>query len=372
MKTLMQVLLMMSLILTRTPVAFADTAGGSAGAILVSFAAAKGAESVAINALDKMELEEWKDERSLTTAVLGDTCGIYYEARVIGDVRYNYLWLTLKNNNSSLRSFNPIAVEFKFSSGVERRPDLFRFNEVFFEPSRLYNMILPFPAKKDFKNQQSLEVTVPFSNEGKRCDIPIKLVRNPKIPDTLNSTASGNILDMEVSYGTSSTSGNLAEVIGKNGSAMSFNFLVYGPSNGGLYFGVRNYGQVQLSSAVVSQESYLTTWQARTSEYYIGYTHRFILNQNSSAFLRGGIGGMTLSIINEGNTQIDQFSANTLDLQAGYQRFFSRVKAGIWRGNYYWGASLSDSLLYSAKAMKNGTKYDGTAVSAMLTIGVGI
>jgi hypothetical protein len=372
MKTSIQVLLIMSMILAQSQTAFADSAGGAAGAILVSFAAAKGAESVAVNALERMELDEWKDERSLTTAVLGDTCGFYYEARVIGDVRYNYLWLTLKNNNSTQRSFSPIEVEFKFSSGIERRPDLFRFNEVFFESSRLYNMILPFPAKEDFKNQQSIDVTVPFYGEGKKCDIPIKLVRNPKVPDTLRGTVSLDALDMEVTYGTSYISGNLGDVIGKNHSVMSFNFLVYGPYGGGLYLGFRSYDQTQISNAVAAQESFPPIWQARASEFYIGYVHRFVLNQDSTAFVRGGIGGMTLSILNEDSTKQDHFSAGTIDLQAGYQRFFNRVKAGIWRGNYYWGASFADSLTSAEKAMKNGTKYDGNAVSAMLTIGVGL
>ena len=168
MKTFMRCLLVLSSLVPLSQSAIASSAGDAAGAILVTFASAKGMQSLAANSLEQLELAEWKDDRAQSTAILGDSCGFNYEARMIGDLRDNYLWLTLKNNNATQRSFNPIEVEFKFSDGIERRPDLFRFNEVFFEPGRLYNMILPFPSKEDFKGQQSLEVVVPINGEGKK------------------------------------------------------------------------------------------------------------------------------------------------------------------------------------------------------------
>jgi len=351
--------------------AWAGGGADGAGAILVSFVAAKGVSAIGVNALETLELEEWRDERSRTTAVLGDACGFYYEARVIGDLTSNYLWLSLKNNNPTTKSFNPIEVEFKFSDGIERRPDLFRFNEVFFEPGRLYNMILPFPAKEDFKNQQSLGVTIPLYGEGKKCELPLQLVRNPKVPDTLKSTVTSTILEADVSAGGASISGNLRHLLGTGSSLSSFNFLLYGSSTGGLYFGFRSYNDKTLSQDIATQEAYAAQWQARMTEFYFGYAHRFIVSRDTAWFLRGGIGGASLMISDEGHTVQDRFSASTLDLQAGYQSFFNRQKAGLWRGNYYWGLQLHNSYVFTRETMKNGTRYDGNALSALVMIGVG-
>lgn len=372
MKTLMKNFILTMLVLGTSQQALANSAGDAAGAILVSFAAAKTIQSLGVNSLERMELAEWKDDRTGTTAILGDSCGFYYEARIIGDVRDNYLWVTLKNNNTTQRSFNPIEVEFKFSDGVERRPDLFRFNEVFFEPGRLYNMILPFPSKEDFKNQQSLNVVVPFYGDGKKCVIPLKLVRNPKVADTLNSTASMDMLSIDMSYGVSNISGNMKKIIGDSRSVLGLNMNFYGPTGGGLYLGFRTYDSVAVNSELATAEALPASWNIQASEFFIGYTHRFIISQDSVWYLRGGIGGINLSLLADNNNQQDRYNASIFDLQAGYQHYFSRVKSGIWMGNYYWGVHLNDSIMYSSKTMKNGTKLDGNAAAVSVMIGVGI
>lgn len=346
--------------------------GDAAGAILVTFATAKGMESLAVDSLEQLELEEWKDDRSQSTAILGDTCGFVYEARMIGDLRDNYLWLSLKNNNTTQRSFNPIEVEFKFSDGIERRPDLFRFNEVFVEPGRLYNMILPFPSKEDFKGQQSLDVTVPFYGEGKKCVLPLKLIRNPKVQDTMKSTSSQNILEMDVGFGGSNFTGNLAKAFETSHSVTHLNMAIYGAKNGGMYFGFRAYGSENINSQLAAAEGYGTDWHSNVSEFYIGYTHRFVHEQDLMSYLRFGIGGASIRVTNDLYVNQDSLSASTLDFQWGFQRFFSRIKSGIWLGNYYWGAGLNGSHLFTSKTMKNGTKFDGGAGSALVFIGVGM
>lgn len=371
-KYMLQLFLSVALLFGFSGPARAGSGADGAGAILISFVAAKGVTAIGMNALESLELEEWRDERSRTTAVLGDTCGFYYEARVIGDLTGNYLWLSLKNNNPTTKSFNPIEVEFKFSDGIERRPDLFRFNEVFFEPGRLYNMILPFPAKEDFKNQQSLNVTIPLYGEGKRCELPLKLLRNPKVPDTLKSTLTLTLLEADVSAGGTLISGNLQRLLGKGSSTSSFNFLLYGSPNSGLYFGFKTYNDKALSADLATQEGYASDWQARMAEFYFGYAHRFIVTRDTTWFLRGGIGGASLMISDAGHSVQDRFGSSTFNLQGGYQSFFSRQKAGIWRGNYYWGLQLQNSYVFASEAMKNGTKFDGNALSALVMIGVGL
>lgn len=371
MKTLLNNFLVLASLVSFTQPALAG-AGDAAGAILVTFATAKGMESLAVDSLERMELDEWKDDRSQTTAILGDACGFNYEARMIGDLRDNYLWLTLKNNNSTQRSFNPIEVEFKFSDGVERRPDLFAFTEVFFEPGRLYNMILPFPSKEDFKEQKSLDVTVPLNGEGKLCILSLKMVRNPKVQDTVKTTSSLDVLDMDIGVGGGSFSGNLGKGFGSGQSVASLNLMLYGPRNRGLYLGFRSYGRNKIASEVAATEGYPTDWYTEASEFYIGYTQRFVHDADLMSYFRLGIGGATIRVLNSGYSSQDFVSSSIFDFQLGFQRFFSRVKSGIWLGNYYWGAAINGSYLYSEKTMKNGTKYDGGTGTGLVFIGVGL
>lgn len=372
MKTLFKYLLVAASLVSLSQPAVAGGAGDAAGAILVTFATSKGMQSLAVNSLEQVELDEWKDDRSQTTAILGDACGFVYEARMIGELRDNYLWLSLKNNNPTQRSFNPIEVEFKFSNGIERRPDLFRFNEVFFEPGRLYNMILPFPSKEDFKEQQSLEVTVPFYGEGKRCVLPLKLIRNPKVPDTIKSTASMNILDMDLGVGATGFSGNLGKAFGSAHSVTTLNMMLYGPRNKGMYFGFRSYSDSKINSEVVTAEGFAADWRAHVSDFYIGYAQRFVHNADLNSYVRIGLNSGSVRITNANNVNQETFHNSGLDLQLGFQQFFSRVKAGIWIGNYYWGGALNGSAFFGTEPMKNGTKFDGNTASALLFIGVGI
>lgn len=372
MKNILVLLLLALSITTQAVTSRADSAGNAAGAILISFAAAKGMQSVGVNALERMELEEWKDERSQSTTVLGDTCGFYYEARLIGDARYNYLWVTLKNNNSLQRSLNPIETEFKFSNGIERRPDLFRFYDVFFEPGRLYNMILPFPAKEDFKNQQSLTVNIPLYGEGKRCDVPVRLVRNSNRPDSIRSTVSQTMVDVNLSIGGAAVSGDLGNVLKKNLSMTSIVMTMSSPEGGGLYLGARFYENSNPSNDLAAREGYLTNWNIQASEFLFGYQKRFALKMDSSAYIRVGFGGVSLNVANEDFGSEQRHSGSALDLQAGYQKLFKKVKSGVWMGSYFWSAGITNSFVFGREPMKNGTKYDGNMFSALVSVGVGI
>jgi len=127
-----------------------------------------------------------------------------------------------------------------------------------------------------------------------------------------------------------------------------------------------------VNSQVATTEGFATDWRSNVSEFYIGYSHRFVHNADLNTFARLGLGGATIRIANDSNVNQETFSSGIVDLQLGFQHTFSRVKAGIWFGNYYWGAAVNASHFTGSEPMKNGTKFDGSTGSGLLFIGVGL
>lgn len=364
--------LYLAFLITVSTVQASADGGDVAGAIIVSFVAARGLSGMQMDSLEALELPEWKEKRSQSTAELGNACGFQYEARLIGNARANFLWLSLKNLGEVEKSYNPIDTEFVFSDDTRRRPDLFRFDKVYLESGRLYGIILPFPDKENFAQQSKVTINFIVEEKRKPCSISIEMIRNPEVADTLTTTTTLNLFDMSAHVGRYNLSGDLADIGKQDGTFGGFNMNFFGRDYHGVYFSFYSYEQSKISNEYANKYNVAINSKLSLYSFNLGYTYRHFFKKNLQLYASLGIGALSGAVDDDLTDSRKELEGRGLiDLGLGYRYTFARVRSGPWIGNYFGGVDGHYFITNKVRDTESKPIPAGSGGSLGLHIGLG-
>lgn len=350
-------------------------ANGSTDAVaqtLVMFGAAKTMGHVTLQGLRAMELPDWQDSKTGVTSEMNAACGVALETRLLGNNRQNYIFLAVRNGSEEEKILRSEDIIFKFSNGRERRALLDDYQHVEIKSGWQYVFILPLPAKSDFKDQTSLNVSFPLNTKNKTCSIEAKLLRNPEAPDRLQSYTRATTMDLVMHLGMAQLNDDNSKLsTSKSTSIFGFDWDFTGINWGG-YISYKTIYLTQLNPTLSATESIPSGYQSNVSVGSIGVLYRVLHTESSYFIARFGYGGGSYIFRNgTNNSGSISYSASAMQFALGWRHYFARVDRGFWIGDYSWGVNLQNDYIYSTK-MSGGSTVGGNIPSLTLSIGVGI
>lgn len=349
--------------------AYCDDSAKAAATILVLFGAAKGAEAAYEDGAWNQELVDWKDPNTGITSEVVEQCHMLIEARLLGVNRYNSLVLIAKNLGDEIK-FKPGIVEFEFENGVTRRADVELSDERTLQKDKKYIIVLPFPRKDDFKDQNKITVKAQFDDGKGPCVSTLNFDRPKEVPSSIVTYTRLTTLEVEFYYGTTSLSGNLSDS-GKNSlPTFSTGINIIGARHG-MYFSTVSSNSTAAPAKYLQAASITGAGTVSNSSMDLGYINRQILDRNKNILLKIGLGVYRLLLKSTSDkSNYTSFDATSLQLQAQYNYFFAQVDRGFWRGDYgiYFGVDghwIPDGTI-------DDNKFDGIATSLFAGLKVGI
>lgn len=130
------------------------------------------------------EATDWQDATK-STSVLGKTCGLLIETKLLRGQRHNYMFVGVSNSLSQPVHLMWNKMEFRFGSGKLRIPDISTEKNMQELKSGWYVWgLVPFPKKQDFKNETSVALRLPIvqSNASTPCVMESHHVRDKNQP----------------------------------------------------------------------------------------------------------------------------------------------------------------------------------------------
>lgn len=348
-----------------------DSAAAAAATVLLLFGAARGAEHSIYSGRWPNELGDWKSPQTQITAEIVEQCNFLIEGRLLGTNRFNMLMLITKNLEKEVK-IKPQDVEFEFESGLVRRGQVDLDTEYTIKKDGKYIIIIPFPRKDDFENQNKLNVSIPFSMDNKPCTAKLAFDRPKEVTPLISTYTRMVTLDTELAYGIGVNRGNLKKYLGEESRMFRLQMNLIGQSQHGSYFG---FGTT--SDNTIKQEDWadstLTAAEPKASMFFfdMGYLHRKILTKKSFFYYRVGLEFAGLTV--RDNIVADQrYHENGVGIHAQllYNRTFAQVDHGIWMGDYSWTFGLDGRHIFSGDIGKDNFKGSQLGVLGSLSVGI--
>lgn len=134
------------------------------------------------------ELEGWQDPASMSTSKMSSQCGVLSEVKLIGDSRFNFIFIGIVNNSKSDVRLNRVDIKAVFAGGRERvliGPNGKTYEDI---KSNWYTWgFASFPNKVDFKDQDFVKVTIPLELANKTpCNLEVTFERNIQAPANID------------------------------------------------------------------------------------------------------------------------------------------------------------------------------------------
>ena len=164
--------------------------------------------------------------------------------------------------------------------------------------------------------------------------------------------------------------GALAELTDKTGSLAAFHFRVFGRPNHGMYFSAKFFDERKINPQPAADIGLDTSWDVGRSFWSIGYNYRHIIDRDHNFIWGLGLG----SFLIQARKESDHFKiadVSVIETAIGYRHIYLRKKAGLWKGNYYWGVDLAALGVTNDKESRGGIKTEGHALGATVSLGIG-
>lgn len=153
------------------------------------------------------ELEDWKDQLTETTARLYSQCNVSYEVRILGNNRINVAYITMSNNSAQSITVKPSRIYLNFDSGKRRLPYYpIEVSDQEVKAGWKVSLLIPFPKKTDFKDEDGLTIEVPLFDESgaeKECKLLGKLERDTTKEQPVRSYTRASTFDFVIGAGVS-------------------------------------------------------------------------------------------------------------------------------------------------------------------------
>lgn len=364
----MKYLIALSLLLSQ--VSQANDSAAAAATVLLLFGAARGAEHHIYSGRWPNELGDWKSQQTQVTAEIVEQCNFLVEGRLLGTNRFNMLMLITKNLEKEVK-LKPQDIEFEFENGVVRRGQVDLDTEYTIKKDGKYIIVIPFPRKDDFANQNKLSIAIPFTAEGKDCVGKLVFDRPKEVTPLISTSTRMTTLDTELSIGTASNSGNLKKYLGDQSGLFRLQINVIGQNQHGGYFGfgAPNENDVEPSDLATTGLP-ITTAKASMTYFDFGYAYRQILARRSFIYYRAGVAFNSLRIRDEvGDTGFNE-SGSGIHGQILYSRTFAQVDHGVWMGDYTWNVGFDGRYIFSGDIGKDNFTGSQLGIIGSLTVGL--
>ncbi|HCM41555.1 MAG: hypothetical protein A2Z97_08600 [Bdellovibrionales bacterium GWB1_52_6] len=270
------------------------SSAAATSAAVIGTAAAVG--SVSYRNWLTFELKDWKDSATQTTSQLTRQCDMDTEVRLLGNARYNLLYVAIKNGTKLPYLVRPGRIRFVFSNGRERMPSFpFQNQSLELKPGITSGGTIPFPSKWEFENQDSVSAVIPlFSAEDKEfCTITVNASRPEGVPQQTSSFTEYTTLDYSFEFGTSLLrTGDPGSTLSAGKFTFGLSFYIYPWVNHGMNFGlgIENMGNqgdpiLNSISGSYSSGSLNSFWGQ------FGYSHRRFLSRRTQLIYDIDLGG---------------------------------------------------------------------------------
>ena len=329
----------------------ADNVGSAAATILLVSGAVVATHVSFFESILAVDLEDWKNTQTGETAKLVRQCGILGEVRLIGNHRVNGVFLGLKNTTSEDKLIKPAEIRAKFSDGKERLVG-FVENTPPTELKASWRVlgVAPLPAKSDFKHQSSVEIQIPIHDKSgkEECVLSAFIQRDPSVPENPETSVEFTRFDLGIGFGAPLFKlGNMKNLVSGFPMDLDLDMYFYSSIRHGYFltimmngFGGGSYSQAfPFTGALTDQNPAFTGYGL-----VFGYSYRNALGDRSMLSFDIGpelyyFGYQTAAGRTYSSAFLSAFG------RVNYDYTFSRVKGGIFHGDYSVGVSLAETWL---------------------------
>lgn len=360
-----------SILLIFSQIAQANDSAAAAATVLLLFGAARGAEYSIHTGRWPDEIGDWKSPQTQITAEIVEQCNFLVEGRLLSTNRKNIMMLITKNLDKEVK-LKPQDIEFEFESGIVRRGDVDLDTEYTVKKDGKYIMLIPFPRKDDFFNQNRITVSIPFKSENKSCNAKLIFNRPVEVPHLISTSTRLTTLETEFSIGTTGSSGNLKKYVGSNNSVIRLDLNFLGPKGHGVYLGIGVNGENNLTQQdTVNTGTVATSPIATLSSFNIGYIHRSILTRRSFIHYKLGADFSSLLITDNVDGSLrESYKGKGLHFQSLYHYTFAQIDRGIWRGDWAYAVGLDGRHIFDGE-FKGDANFEGSQLGILATINIG-
>lgn len=365
----MRYLIILSLLFTQTT--YANDAAGTAATVLLLFGAARGAEHSIYSGRWPDEIGDWKNPNTQITAEIVEQCNFLIEGRLLSSNRYNIMMLITKNLDKEVK-IKPQDVEFEFESGVVRRGDVDLDTEYTVKKDGKYIILIPFPRKDDFLNQNKLTVSMPFTSDSKACNAKLVFNRPKDVPPLISTSTRMTSVEAELSLGFISSTGNLKDIVGSSNSTVRLDVNFIGSRRHGMYLGLGSNGENDLSQQEGTSLGFTAnSTKASFSSWNIGYMYRTILTRRSFMHYKLGADFSSLLLVDNDNRNTRaSYRGTGAHAQVMYHHTLAQVDRGFWRGDYAVSVGGDGRQIFSGD-IKGDRNFKGTQASFLTSISIG-
>lgn len=279
--------------------AFANDAAKSAIAITAGAGLSATAGASLHNQWIPFEVEDWRDSATETTTKLDHQCETDIEARLLGNSRYNYLYLGLRNGSDQGLILKPERIKMAFTQGRERSPFfMMRPSDIEIKPGWRSVDAYPFPSKWDFRDQDGIKLSVPLydSNDREVCSIQTEMTRDPDVKREEGTHIDRSAIDYTFEFGTSLLrTGDFKSFGDQINFAAGVTFYIFPFLHHGLYFGFFGEGIGGVSPAFLQNATGSSDSSLSAESGFIGYAYRAFPAKNWQLKYDGGFGGNSIS-----------------------------------------------------------------------------
>lgn len=288
------------------------------------------------------ELSDWVDPSSQSTSRLDSQCGVLTEMKLVRNGRLNFLFLGLRNESSKAIVIRMDRVRANFGDGRERI--LVPAGNAHLEVKHGWYTwgFLPFPRKADFKNQNSLNVTVPLVVAGETlCDLQVTFHRNIAVPEDQSSLIEAGDSVMSIGLGTilGATKGltDITDPYNRSGPEIYLGRFHKADSGAYVRAGVDEFGKVLDANAFKNRQY----GRVRMTDMSFGKTWRRFYGENTAGYFNLGPSlAMWEAYIKDERSDRDSKFALGIYGSYTYEWRYARVYVGGLRGDYSLGLSI--------------------------------
>lgn len=350
--------------------ALADSASTVASTVLLAFGAAKATQFSLEQGIWPNELTDWKDPRINLTAEIIDQCNLLIEGRLLGTNRHNTLALIVKNQGDDVK-FKPQNVEFEFEAGVIRRADVDLEEEYTFSKNKRYVLLIPFPRKDDFKDQNKLTVNAQFMASSKACTTKMVFERPQSIAPAIETYTRMTTVEFELNYGRANYSGGLSDFASSNSNQYNLALNTIGPHHG-VYIYINGTSNISAPTKIVESISFVASQpEVYLNQIGLGYLNRQIITKKHSMQYKLGVESFAVKFQDKAsNNNRKEFSSAGLNAQIQYNYFFAQIDRGFWYGDYAITFSIDDHYVPNG-TINDSYNFSGNSIGVLLGLKIG-
>ena len=346
----------------------ARASGSDAFVALAMIGGGIGVGAAAMGGAGLDDLPEWSYKETGTSARLISGCGLEGEVRLVGNNAYNFVWILLRNNSSRSVMVDYDKIRLNFLNGRNRLAAFpYRFDAVEIKSSNTVPALVPFPSKDDFFGAIGLTIEIPVSE----CTLQVAMKRNLEVKEVERSSKSTTSFLMTMGFGATATRTGDVSSIGASAFVFDISFYGYPGTHHGFFVGLNADTFGGGNPVTFAPVTGSTTANPALSLLNIPFGYSFRVNLHERVGFSYDIGPTVGIFAYDIVSSREKQSAASLGL---FQRLnlnwnITRVRDGVWRGDYSLGATAFHS--YLPWGAIGSVSASGHNVGWLITLGLG-